>query len=132
MDIEANADALRIRQALDLVLTGLRGLLLDFARQVETWAETPIIAFTHLQPAEPSTLGYRLAFYAQDLLADWKQLSQIRAEIKGKGFKGAVGPAASYAELLGLDRVEAFEARLSTLLELPFFPVANQTYPRKQ
>ena len=41
-------------------------------RRSQTYAETPIIAFTHLQPAEPSTLGYRLAFYAQDLLADWK------------------------------------------------------------
>ena len=61
MDIEDNADVLRMRQSLDLLLVALRGLLLDFVRQVESWAEIPLIAFTHLQPAEPSTLGYRLA-----------------------------------------------------------------------
>lgn len=132
MDIEDNADALRLRQSLDILLDKLAGLLLLLAEKIQAHADTPIIAFTHLQPAEPTTLGYRLAFYAQDLLADWRQLSQIRADIQGKGFKGAVGTAASYAELLGADRVEAFESRLSALLDLPFFPIANQTYPRKQ
>jgi adenylosuccinate lyase len=132
MDIEDNADALRLHQSLDIILEKLAALLNLLAEKILAYAETPMIAFTHLQPAEPSTLGYRLAFYAQDLLADWQHLSQIQAEIKGKGFKGAVGTAASYAELLGADRVEAFEARLSELLGLPFFPVTNQTYPRKQ
>jgi adenylosuccinate lyase len=132
MDIEDNADALRLRQSLDLVLARLESLLTLLAEKIETWADTPIIAFTHLQPAEPSTLGYRLAFYAQDLLADWQALKDLRDSVKGKGFKGAVGSGASYGELLGPENVEAFESRLSQLLDLPFYPVANQTYPRKQ
>lgn len=132
MDIEDNADAIRLRQSLDIVLEKLQALLLAFSEKIEAYAETPIIAFTHLQPAEPSTLGYRLSFYAQDLLADWEQLSRIREAIKGKGFKGAVGTGAAYAELIGLENVEAFEQRLSALLGLPFFPIANQTYPRRQ
>lgn len=132
MDIEDNADAIRLRQSLDLILEKMGSLLLLFADKIQAYAKTPIIAFTHLQPAEPSTLGYRLAFYAQDLLSDWQHLREVRAEIKGKGFKGAVGTAAAYAELLGADKVEAFENRLSALLDLPFFPVTNQTYPRKQ
>src|SRR5512133_3062168 len=101
MDIEDNADALRLGSALDLILEKLAGLLGQIADKMLAYAETPIIAFTHLQPAEPSTLGYRLAFYAQDLLADWQHLRSLRGELKGKGFKGAVGTAASYAELLG-------------------------------
>jgi adenylosuccinate lyase len=132
MDIEDNADALRLRQSLDLILEKLATLLDLLAEKIIAYAETPVIAFTHLQPAEPSTLGYRLAFYAQDLLADWAHLRDIRNEIKGKGFKGAVGTAASYAELLGPGQVDIFEERLSLLLDLPFFPVVNQTYPRKQ
>jgi len=92
----------------------------------------PIIGFTHLQPAEPSTLGYRFALYAQDLLADFENLLRDRANLKGKGFKGAVGTASSYSELHGVDRVRDFEKRLSTYIGLPFFPVASQTYPRKQ
>jgi len=132
MDIEDNADVLRQRESLDLVLTALRELLLLLAQKVDTWAELPLIAFTHLQPAEPSTLGYRLAGYAQDLLIDWQALQATRSALRGKGFKGAVGTGASYAELIGADNLGEFESRLSTRLELPFFPVATQVYPRKQ
>ena len=132
MDIEDNADALRLRAALDLIIISLQNLLELLAEKMITYADLPIIAFTHLQPAEPSTLGYRLAFYAQDLAADLESLRQARANIRGKGFKGAVGTAAAYAELIGIEQVDDFENRLSARLGLPFFPVANQTYPRKQ
>ena len=131
-DIEDNADVLRQRESLDLLLESLRALLWLFAEKVEAWADMPIIGFTHLQPAEPTTLGYRLAIYAQDLLMDWQNLKTARAELRGKGFKGAVGTGASYAELIGTDKLDQFEHRLSQLLELSFFPVATQVYPRKQ
>ena len=131
-DIEDNADALRVRQSLDLILENLRSLLLLFAERIEAWVETPLIAFTHLQPAEPSTLGYRLAQYAQDLLSDWDDLRRVRRHLRGKGFKGAVGSGASYAELIGAQNLAEFETRLSTRLGLSFFPVTTQTYPRKQ
>ena len=133
MDIEDNADVLRMRQSLELVMARLDGLLALFADRILAEAETPLIAFTHLQPAEPSTLGYRLAFYAQDLLVDRDQLSRARRDLKGKGFKGAVGTGAAYAELLGgAGQLPEFEARLSSRIGLPFFPVASQVYPRKQ
>lgn len=131
-DIEDNADALRIRQSLDLNLDKLSALLDAFAQQVETWADVPVMAYTHLQPAEPTTLGYRLAQYAQDLLLDERALRALRAELRGKGFKGAVGTGAAFAELLGVDRLTEFENRLSERLGLPFFDVATQVYPRKQ
>lgn len=132
MDIEDNADVMRMRESLDLVLYKLGQLLIQLARQIDLWAAYPIIAFTHLQPAEPSTLGYRLAQYAQDLFFDWHDLKEKRQNIRGKGFKGAVGTGAAYAELIGVENLAQFEERLSQLLDLPFFPVASQTYPRKQ
>lgn len=132
MDIEDNADPLRMRQSLDLIIESLQDLLLRLCEKIEFWADTPIIGFTHLQPAEPSTLGYRFALYAQDLLQDWENLRRDRVNLKGKGFKGAVGTASSYTELIGADQVREFEARLSSLIDLPFFPIASQTYPRKQ
>lgn len=132
MDIKDNADVLLMRQSLDLLLARLRGLLLAFAGQVETWAESPIIAFTHLQPAEPSTLGYRLAQYLQDLYGDWRWLRRVRRELRGKGFTGAVGTSAAFAELLGPEALEQFSLQLSQRLELSFYPVSTQTYPRKQ
>ena len=132
MDIEDNADALRIRDSLDLILARLRSLLAAFADQIERWADTPIIAFTHLQPAEPSTLGYRLAFSGQDLLRDCFLLEEMRREMRGKGFKGAVGTSATYAEIIPLEKMDEFESRLGQSLGLAFYPVTHQTYPRKQ
>ena len=70
MDIEDNADALRIRNSLGLILNHLHALLETLAVQIERLADQPIMAFTHLQPAEPTTMGYRLALYGQDLLED--------------------------------------------------------------
>ena len=125
MDIEDNADAIRLRQAMDLILQRLSALLLAFSARIRQTADLPIIAFTHLQPAEPSTLGYRLSLYAQDLLNDMQDLRRIRDDLRGKGFKGAVGTAASYYELIGGENYPRFEQRLSDLLEIPFFEVTS-------
>ena len=132
MDIEDNADVLRIRDALDTILEGLKTLLITFTGKIETTANLPLIALTHLQPAEPSTLGYRLATYTQDLLEDWRLLQEERKNLRGKGFKGAVGTGAAYAELIGAEHLADFEQRLCEKLDLPFYPVATQVYPRKQ
>ncbi|MCX7976079.1 MAG: adenylosuccinate lyase [Bellilinea sp.] len=132
MDIEDNAEALRLRAALDLILQHLRELLQSFTERIEQTADLPLIGFTHLQPAEPSTLGYRLAFYAQDLFSQWQSLRELREELRGKGFKGAVGTAAAYADLIGLEDLPRFEETLSRKLNLPFYPVTSQVAPRIQ
>lgn len=132
MDIEDNADVLRVRQSLDLVLQKLADLLRQFADSIQQYAALPLMAFTHLQPAEPSTLGYRLSLYAQDLLVDWQALQEVRQNLRGKGFRGAVGTGAAYAELIGLENLPRFESSLSQRLELPFFQITSQVYPRKQ
>lgn len=132
MDIEDNADVLRMRLAMDLVLEKLSTLLLALAGRIKETAALPIMAYTHLQPAEPSTFGYRLAVTAQDLLEDWLSLKSIRNGLRGKGFKGAVGTAAAYMDLLGADNFTRFETLLSEDLELPFYPVSTQTCTRKQ
>jgi adenylosuccinate lyase len=132
MDIEDNADALRIRTALDLILVKLAELLKHFSNQIETYADLTVMAHTHIQPAEPTTLGYRLAQYTQDLFNDYQDLQRVRKAMRGKGFKGAVGSSASYAELLGAENLTQFEKLLSEKLDLPFFPITTQTYPRKQ
>jgi adenylosuccinate lyase len=132
MDVEDNADVLRMRSALDHVLNELGTLLLALADRMDETAELPIMAYTHLQPAEPSTLGYRLAVIAQDLFEDWSALQELRANLRGKGFKGAVGTAAAYFDLLGSDHFAQFENHLSAELDLPFYPISTQTCTRKQ
>jgi adenylosuccinate lyase len=133
-DIEDNADVIRIRASLDLTMTALRDLLCRFAQRIDQLADHPTMAFTHIQPAEPTTMGYRLALYVQDLLDDYQALRSTRHNLRGKGFKGAVGTGASYAELLegtGVTPAD-LEASIMAALDLPAYPIASQTYPRKQ
>jgi adenylosuccinate lyase len=132
MDIKDNSDAIRIRQALELVYVKLTSVLKTFCELMDKYADVPIMAFTNLQPAEPSTLGYRLSQYAQDLWEDWERIKHFKKEYKGKGFKGAVGTSASYAELIGLRNLVEFETLLSKRLNLPFYKVTTQIYSRKQ
>jgi adenylosuccinate lyase len=134
MDIEDNADALRLRESLALVLDAMRGLLNSVADQITHWADKPCVAFTHIQPAEPTTVGYRLALYGQDLLADYVELQRVHDSIRGKGIKGAVGTSASYVQLLTGTPLNAaqLESRIMAEIGLTAYPVAGQTYPRKQ
>lgn len=133
MDVRDNATALQVRAALDRVIAQFEALLRVFAAAIETWADRVCMGFTHLQPAEPTTVGYRLAGYAQDLLLDYADLLRARELWRGKGFKGAVGTSASYALLLeGRVDPAAFEAEVMAELDLPAWPVANQVYPRRQ
>jgi adenylosuccinate lyase len=132
MDIEDNADALRLRESLALLIARLEELIAGLAEQIERWADTPAMAFTHLQPAEPTTIGYRLAQYGQDLLFDLLELRRLHAQIRGKGLKGAVGTAASYVQLLGRVGARRLERSVMDKLRLRAYPVATQTYPRKQ
>jgi len=133
-DITDNADVLQQREALRLVRARLVAVLDAFAVQIRRTRDLACIAYTHLQPAEPTTLGYRLCLYAQDLLADLDALDATLASLKGKGLKGAVGTGASYAHLLADRDITAaeLEAQVMARLGLEAFPVTGQTYPRKQ
>ncbi len=132
MDVVDNTDALRVKQSLDLILKEIKELLLILAEIIEKYSTLTVMAYTHIQPAEPTTLGYRFSQYAQDIHTDFHQLNILHQELKGKGFKGAVGTGASYSELLGHKNLEKFEQLLSEKLDLNFFPITTQTYPRKQ
>jgi adenylosuccinate lyase len=133
-DITDNVDALRLREAAVLLRDRLSLLLESLAEKIEETAVLPTMAHTHIQPAEPTTLGYRFAVYAQDLLEDLQHLQSLIANLRGKGLKGAVGTQAGYAELLqgtGMTPQE-MEAVAMRQLNLPYFPIATQTYSRQQ
>jgi adenylosuccinate lyase len=132
MDVVDNAEALRIRDALQLVINQGASVLLELCQLIEKWSDTPIMGYTHLQPAEPTTLGYRLALYTQDLYEDWRHLQYIRGSFRAKGLKGAVGTRASYKELFAGQDLDVVEERFSAHLGIKFADVTSQTYPRKQ
>ena len=139
-DVEDNADVLRIKESLHLARQGVIDLLEALAAQIERHQDLPAMGYTHLQPAEPTTLGYRLCQYAQDLLMDLRSLDDSIGNLKAKGLKGAVGTSTSYAQLLqdsGMTPSEAvstseLEQLVMEKLGLEAMPVSTQVYPRKQ
>jgi adenylosuccinate lyase len=132
MDIKDNAVIIQQKTALKLILEELLKLLEVLTGLIDRWADLPVIGFTHLQPAEPTTLGYRLAQPAQDLLAYYLELKGLEEGLKGKGFSGAVGTSASFATLIGVDNLVDFQSGLAKKLGFVFFDVVTQTYPRIQ
>jgi len=132
MDIEDNVEVYRMRRALGLIGESLRELLFAFSKRIHEYADAVCMGFTHLQPAEPTTLGYRLAIYAQDLHIDQENLQFVFENMTAKGMRGAVGTSASYEQLLqdpGASRDQ--EREVLQTLGLEARDVSTQTYPRK-
>jgi adenylosuccinate lyase len=133
MDIEDTVETFRMRLALDQIVAALDDLLRAFELQIDRYADLVCMGYTHLQPAEPTTLGYRLAIYAQDLLIDRAMLLAAREQLTAKGIRGAVGTSASYMRLLeGTNRTpQQQEDDVLRTFDLQARDVATQTYPRK-
>ena len=132
MDVEDTVETYRLRFALAYVGSSLRELLAAFAAKIRAYADLVCMAYTHLQPAEPTTLGYRFASYAQDLLVDDENLRFVFNNLTTKGLRGAVGTAASYERLLGENgRSAEIEAYVLEQFGLTAREISTQTYPRK-
>ncbi|MDD5416105.1 MAG: adenylosuccinate lyase [Candidatus Daviesbacteria bacterium] len=131
MDISDNAETIRVSEALNLMENNLQKLLKVFGEKIEKYAELPCMGYTHLQPAEPTTLGYRFAFYAQDLLMDLELLQFVKKNLKSKGIKGAVGTGASFVKLLDESRANELENEVMGDLGIKAASITNQTAPRK-
>ena len=132
MDIEDTVETYRLRLGLSWLGQSLGDLLRAFAKRVRQHADLVCMGFTHLQPAEPTTLGYRLAVYAQDLLIDDTNLRFVFDNLTTKGLRGAVGTAASYERLLdGSGRSSNLEAFVLEQFGIKAREISTQTYPRK-
>ena len=132
MDVLDNADALRLKQSVELILKKTKELRASLAEKVRKYKDVPCMAFTHIQSAEVTTVGYRLALVVQDLDECIRELEAL--EIKGKGMKGAVGTRASYKCLLegtGMTS-EQLDKAVMDELGLVAFDGATQVYPRTQ
>ena len=134
MDALDNADAVRFTEALALTLKRLDDLVDALSEKAEAYKNVPTMAFTHIQPAEITTIGYRLSQTLQDLLDDREQLVFVKKNIRGKGMKGAVGTAASYKELVAESSISSIELENMVMGELGIkaYDAATQIYSRKQ
>ncbi len=134
MDALDNADAVRFKEALLVIASRLSTLMETLSGRAEEMKDIPTMAFTHIQPAEITTIGYRLSQTLQDLSDDADDLLSVISSVRGKGMKGAVGTAASYKVLLDGTGVSAEELENMVMNELGIrpFTAATQVYTRKQ
>ena len=134
MDALDNADAVRFTEALTLTEKRLEELISVLSDKAEEYKSVPTMAFTHIQPAEITTIGYRLSQTIQDLVDDREQLRFVKKNIRGKGMKGAVGTGASYKELLSDSSLSSIEMENEVMKELGIkaYDASTQIYSRKQ
>lgn len=129
----SNEEMMSIIESVPFIEKGLKGTLAACRQKIQQYKDLVCLGYTHLQAAEPITLGYRIANYAQDFLSDLRDIRRLKEELKGKGIKGAVGTSASFAHLLegtGMS-VEEHERRIMEELGMESVLVSGQTYPRK-
>jgi len=129
-----NADCIIIRDGLDILLPKIACVISrmsDFARR---HANLPTLGYTHLQPAQMTTVGKRACLWLQDLLNDLENLEHVRATMKFRGVKGTTGTQASFLELFEGDdeKVKTLDKKLAEIAGFDkCYAITGQTYPRK-
>ncbi len=129
-----NTDLLLMRESLEL-LAGRTAAVID---RLATFAfrhrALPCLGFTHLQPAQPTTVGKRACLWAYDLVLDLGEIERRIAELKARGVKGTTGTQASFLQLFGGDHDKVRRLDESVARKIGFaatYPVTGQTYSRK-
>lgn len=129
-----NADAILLREALQLVERGLAEAIAALETFARRFAGTPCLAFTHFQPAQPTTVGKRACLWLLDLVDDLAQVRRAVEEVPFLGSKGTTGTQASFLALFDgdADKVEALDRDVARRAGFPrSVPVSGQTYSRR-
>lgn len=129
-----NADLLLMRDALRMVERKVLCVIAALAEFAAAHADRPTLAWTHFQPAQPTTVGKRACLWIADLLLDLDEIEDRLARFRLRGVKGTTGTQASFLALAGGDAaaVDALERAVVAKLDAPgAFAVTGQTYSRK-
>ena len=132
--VDCNAEAIMIDEALDIVLKKLVNVMDKLKKFALQYKDLPTLGFTHLQPAQLTTVGKRATLWLQDLEMDYYNLIHAKESIRLRGVKGTTGTQASFMELFGgdEDKVKALEKKVVEKLGYDkVYGVTGQTYPRK-
>ncbi|HBE61903.1 MAG TPA: adenylosuccinate lyase [Rhodopirellula baltica] len=129
-----NADLLLIREALELTAKRLAATIDQMAKFAAEHRDLPCLAFTHFQPAQPTTVGKRACLWIYDLVLDLEAIEHRLETLRARSAKGTTGTQASFLELFSgdHDKVRALEKRIAEKLSFEsVYAVTGQTYPRK-
>ena len=130
-----NADLIVMREALGLVERRLAAVLVRMRPLAVEHRAVPTLAYTHYQPAQPTTVGKRIALWASDLVSDLEEIRRARTGLRFLGAKGATGTQASFLLLFDGDASKADELDSAITRRAGFEKrqiVSGQTYSRKQ
>ncbi|MCI8565213.1 MAG: adenylosuccinate lyase [Lachnospiraceae bacterium] len=129
-----NTDIIVMTEALCLVRKKLINVIDELARFADSWKDQPTLAFTHFQPAQPTTVGKRACLWLQDLVLDLEDLEHVIGSMKLLGSKGTTGTQASFLELFDGDHEKCRRLDQKIAEKMGFsscYPVSGQTYSRK-
>ena len=129
-----NTDIILMTEALKLVRKKLVNVMAELASFAEKYKDQPTLAFTHFQPAQPTTVGKRATLWLMELKLDLDDLDYVISSMKMLGSKGTTGTQASFLELFDGDHEKCRKADQMIAEKMGFtgcFPVSGQTYSRK-
>ena len=129
-----NTDVIIMTEGLKLIRKKMVNLIDRLAKFADEYKTMPCLAFTHFQPAQPTTVGKRASLWLMDLLMDFSALEFQLSQMRLLGSKGTTGTQASFMELFEGDteKVVALDRKIAEKMGFSsVFPVSGQTYPRK-
>ena len=129
-----NTDIIVMTEALKLVQKKLVNVIAELSKFADKYKDQPTLAFTHFQPAQPTTVGKRATLWTQEFMMDLEDLEYVLGTIKLLGSKGTTGTQASFLELFKgdqetIDKIDPMIAAKMGFKEC--YPVSGQTYSRK-
>ena len=129
-----NGELIQTREALELVRSRLVVAIDRMASFAESTRDLACLGYTHLQPAQPTTIGKRATLWCQDLVLDLEEVEHRLATLRFRGCKGTTGTQATFLQLFGGDHAKVKELNERVTAKMGFessYAVTGQTYPRK-
>ncbi len=129
-----NTDIIVMSEALKLVRKKLVNVVAELAKFADTYKNQPTLAFTHFQPAQPTTVGKRVTLWLQEFMMDLEDLTYVQGTLKLLGSKGTTGTQASFLELFEGDQetIDKIDPMIAKKMGFEAcYPVSGQTYSRK-
>ena len=129
-----NTDIIVMAEALRLVQKKLVNVIAELSKFADKYKDQPTLAFTHFQPAQPTTVGKRATLWTQEFMMDLEDLEYVLGSLKLLGSKGTTGTQASFLELFDgdqetIDKIDPMIAEKMGFKQC--YPVSGQTYSRK-
>ena len=132
--VNCNSEIIILNDGLDIILQKLVNVIDLLKRFALRYKDLPTLGFTHLQPAQLTTVGKRATLWLQDLSMDYANLSDLKSHVKLRGVKGTTGTQASFLDLFNGDHEKVKELERRVVRKMGYekvYGVTGQTYPRK-